>query len=65
MGIIYIAMGVIILKAISKSNLSPTDKNFKFEDVQKYSWLIMNNKLRILLKIGGWILIIIGIFTLE
>lgn len=63
MGIIFIAIGAIILRAIYKSNLTPTDQNFEFENMQKYSWLIMNPGLRTLLKIGAWVLIIIGIFS--
>lgn len=36
-GIIFIAIGAIILRAIYKSNLLPTDQNFEFENMQKYS----------------------------
>ena len=64
MGIIFIVLGIIILRAIYKSNLTPHDQNFEFENIEKYSWLIMNPGLRIILKIGGWILIIVGIATL-
>ena len=63
MGIIFIAIGVIILRAIYKSSLTPTDQDFDFENMQKYSWLIMNPGLRTVLKIGGWVLIIIGIVS--
>ena len=63
MGIIFIAIGVIILRAIHKSNLKPTDQNFDIENMRKYSWLIMNPGFRTLLTIGAWALIIIGVFS--
>lgn len=63
-GIILIAIGAIILRVIYKSGLDPTDSNFDMEDMKKYSWLIANPQLKMFLKIGAIILIVIGLFGL-
>ena len=63
MGFIYILIGIIILRAVNKSEKTPADTDFNIEDIEKYSWLIMNPTWRLLLKIAGAFLIITGIIT--
>lgn len=64
MGIILIVLGIIIQRAVYKSNLTPENPNFEFENMNKYSWLIMNPSLRAILNVGSWILIIAGVVTM-
>lgn len=64
MGFIYILIGIIILSAVNKSEKTPSDPDFDFDNIEKYTWLIMNPTWRLLLKIGGGLLIIIGVISL-
>ncbi len=64
MGFIYILLGIISIHTVNKSEKKPADPDFNIEDMQKYSWLIMNPILRLILKITGIILIISGIVSL-
>lgn len=63
MGIIFIVIGVLILRAVYKASLNPSDSDFKFENVEKYSWLIMNPSLKLILVLCGWGLTIFGIIS--
>lgn len=64
MVIIYLAIGIILLRVVYKATLTPKDNDFEFENIEKYSWIIMNPTLKILLVIAGIYLIIKGIASI-
>ena len=64
MVIIYLAIGIILLRVVYKATLTPQDNDFEFENIEKYSWITLNPTLKILLVIAGLFLIISGIASM-
>lgn len=63
MGFIYICIGCIILRAISKSDRTPLDEEFNIQDMMTYSWLNDNPIFKLILRLAGIVLILKGIVS--